>query len=112
VEWAAAAVQINYVASGASTPHGEVTSLDLRCHFDCREMWIRQLHVATPFRSRGLGTDLVLAAESIASALGMRAVHVLPLSPARAFWNKLGYVPQGHAARVLVKPVFRVQPGR
>jgi hypothetical protein len=57
-------------------------------------------------------TDTVLVAESIASALGMRAVHVLPLSPARAFSNKLGYVSRGRTSRVLVKPVFRAQPGR
>jgi GNAT superfamily N-acetyltransferase len=103
VEWGTAAVQINYVASRVSTPPGDVTSLDLQCHLGCREMWIRRLHVANPFRRQGLGTDLVMAAESIAAALGMCAVHTLPLTPARRFWSKLGYVPQRRTARVLVK---------
>jgi GNAT superfamily N-acetyltransferase len=103
VECETVAVQISYVASDLSMPRGEATTLELRCHFDSLDMWIRELHVAAPFRSRGLGTDLVMAAESIASALGMRAVQVLPLSPARRFWSKMGYVPQKRTARVLVK---------
>jgi GNAT superfamily N-acetyltransferase len=107
VQCATAAVQINYVAAGASTSSGEVTSLELWCHFDGLEMWIRQVRVAAPYRLRGLGTELVTAAESIASALGMRAVRVLPLPPARRFWSKLGYVPQGRTARVLVKHLGR-----
>jgi GNAT superfamily N-acetyltransferase len=107
VAWGTAALQINYIASRVSTPPGDVTRLDLRCHLDCREMWIRQLHVAMPFRLRGLGTDLVRVAESIAAALGLRAVHTLPLTPARRFWSKLGYVPQERTARVLVKRVER-----
>jgi GNAT superfamily N-acetyltransferase len=108
VEREIVAVQINYVASGVSIPRGEVTTLNLRCHFDSLDMWIRELHVASPFRLRGLGTNLVTAAESIAATLGMRAVHVLPLSPAREFWCKLGYVPQGRTARVLVKTTNHV----
>jgi GNAT superfamily N-acetyltransferase len=101
------AVEINYVASGVSALQGESTSMDLQCHNDCLEMWIRQLEVATPFRLQGLGTDLVSVAESIAAGLGMRKVHVLPLSHARQFWRKLGYVPEEKTARVLVKRLSR-----
>jgi len=107
LEWRTTALQINYIASLVSTPPGDVTSLDLRCHWECREMWIRELRVATPFRLQGLGSNLVTAAESIAVALGMSVVHTLPLTPARRFWSKLGYVPQRRTARVVIKRMDR-----
>jgi GNAT superfamily N-acetyltransferase len=101
------AVRVSYVAAGVCISRGEVTTLDMRCHFDCREMWIAELHVAAPFRSRGFGADLAVAAESIASMLGIRTVHVFPLAAAKQFWLKLGYVPHGRKARVLVKRLGR-----
>jgi GNAT superfamily N-acetyltransferase len=66
-------------------------------------MWIRHLQVASDYRFRGLGRQLVRAAEHLAEKVGMRTINLMPLSTSRPFWEKMGYVPHAGMTRVLTK---------
>jgi GNAT superfamily N-acetyltransferase len=53
---------------------------------------IETLFIGEPFRHRGVGTQLMLAAEQDARRRGIRNVHLETLSfQARPFYEKLGY---------------------
>lgn len=85
--------------------------MELSLRLDIREMWIASLHVAVPFRSMGLGRQLVQAAEAIARAVGIAVVNVLPLYTSDPFWLKLGYRPHPCTVRVLCKQVGPASAG-
>ena len=77
-------------------------------------MWIGSLRVATQFREKSLGTQLVEAAEAIAYAARIEVIHVFPLLAARPFWIKNGYRNRDGTTRVVSKwgsPIAkRVEP--
>ena len=77
--------------------------MECRIHFDTNHLWIGSLQVSTSFRSRGLGRQLVDAAEEIACEMGVRTVSVLPLLSAQGFWSRMGYRAHPGMARVLSK---------
>jgi GNAT superfamily N-acetyltransferase len=53
---------------------------------------IETLFIAEPFRHRGIGTQLMLAAEKDARSRGIRNIHLETLSfQARPFYEKMGY---------------------
>lgn len=105
VERARRSVLITYSPVRASAPPDDLTSMKLRLRRDTHEMWIGSLHVAVPFRSRGLGRELVEAAEEIARATGALIVNALPLYASRPFWLKMGYRRLVCTSRVLSKHV-------
>lgn len=102
VEVAFPQAHILYVCSAASG-NGENTFIDSRFYFDSSQMWIGSMQVASSYRLRGFGRQLVRAAEATAGALGLEEVSVLPLPSSIAFWQKIGYVPDPRSARVLRK---------
>lgn len=54
---------------------------------------IDTLFIAEPYRHRGIGRQLMLAAEADARARGIRNIHLETMSfQARPFYEKLGYV--------------------
>jgi len=99
------AVKIAYCSSRASAGPSDQTKMEIGCSFDTGEMWIGSLRVAVPFRSTGLGRELVNAAEEIARSTGMTIVSVLPFDLARPFWLKMGYQPHRCTSRALSKRV-------
>jgi len=96
-------VCLSYVSGQTSNGSGDVTGVQLTFHPDKNVMWIRNLHVASVSRFRGLGRQLVRAAERLADKVGICRINLMPLSPARPFWEKLGYAPHPEMARVLTK---------
>jgi GNAT superfamily N-acetyltransferase len=66
-------------------------------------IWIRDLRVAKAFRCRGLGRQLVRAAESLGRELGVSEMLLLPLSHAVDFWHRMGYRAAPDMSRVLAK---------
>jgi len=96
-------VQLSYVSGKASNSHEDFTGVQLTFHPDKNVMWIRDLRVASMSRSRGLGRQLVHAAEHLAREVGVRRINLMPLTPARTFWEKLGYAPHPRVTRVLTK---------
>ncbi len=98
-------VEIAYCSSRASAGPSDETKMELSFSFDTGEMWIGSLRVAVPFRSTGLGRELVSAAEKIARSIGITTVSVLPFDSARPFWLKVGYQPHRCTSRALSKRV-------
>ena len=98
-------VRIAYSPLQASGGPGERTTMRLSLRRDTDDLWISSLHVAVPFRSMGLGRQLVQAAEAIARAAGVTLVSVFPLYSSHAFWLKMGYRPMGCTSRVLSRQV-------
>ena len=98
-------IRISYVSLRTSPDPSNVTCVTLHFRFDANEMWIGSLSVAIPFRSNGLGRQLVEAAETIARAIEIPSVMVYPFTSARSFWEKMGYCPHCWRARVLSKIV-------
>ena len=96
-------VCLSYVSGQASNGSGDVTGVQLTFHPDKNVMWIRNLRVASVPRFRGLGRQLVRAAERLAHKVGICSINLMPLSPARPFWEKLGYAPHPSMTRVLTK---------
>lgn len=94
-------VQVTYCCRRASEDPHDLTCLRLRFYLDTGILWIGYLHVAAPFRLRGLGRQFVQASEITARKLGMRSVHVFPFLTSRSFWWKMGYRPHPCTARVL-----------
>ena len=95
-------VRMFYVCSKRSSSD-QSTFIDCRFHFDSRQMWIGSLQVATCHRLRGVGRQLVRAAEVTANALGVQKVVILPRPSSVDFWLKLDYAPDPRSARVLWK---------
>ena len=95
-------IRVTYTCHRLS-PESEKTRIDMRCHFQTLEMWIGTLRVATEFRSRGVGTQLVEAAEAVGRRLGMKTVSILPFQSARPFGRKLGYRPHHSTAHAMSK---------
>ena len=105
-------VSIVYTSAGASASSWDLTRIALRLHVEVGEMWIGSLRVAVSFRSKGLGTRLVVAAERIARAARIEVIHVLPLLTARSFWRRNGYRHQVCTARVVSKYMSPRADGR
>jgi len=99
-------VRIIYAPVRASVPYSDLTAIQLCLRLDTEEMWIGSLQVAVPFRSMGLGRQLVQAAEEIARATGVAIINVLPLYSSHPFWTKMGYRPHPCTSRVLCKYVL------
>jgi N-acetylglutamate synthase-like GNAT family acetyltransferase len=95
-------VRVFYVSTKASNSDHS-TFVDCRFHFDSRQMWIGSLQVAACHRLRGVGRQLVRAAEATANALGMEEVRILPRPSSIDFWLKLEYASDSRSARVLWK---------
>lgn len=98
-------VEIVYSSRQTSAAPSDPTVIKLRLRLEVREMWIGDLHISMPFRTSGLGRQLVAAAEEVARATGMGTVNVFPLRAAWDFWLKMGYRPHHCMARVLSKSV-------
>lgn len=107
LEIAEQSVRIAYSASQVSESPTDLTGIRLSLWFDVQELWIGDLFVSVPFRSKGLGRQLVQAAEMIAHETGIEVVHVFPIHSSQSFWLKLGYVPHRYTARVLSKSCKR-----
>jgi N-acetylglutamate synthase-like GNAT family acetyltransferase len=95
-------VRVFYVCTKTSGSH-QLSFVDCRFHFDSRQMWIGSLQVAACYRLRGVGRQLVRAAEATANALGMEEVRILPRPSSIDFWLKLEYASDSRSARVLWK---------
>jgi GNAT superfamily N-acetyltransferase len=96
-------VSITYSSASASAATWDRTGIALRLHLDVGEMWIGSLRVAVRFREKGMGTQLVAAAEAIACAARIEVIHVFPLLGAKPFWIKNGYRDRDGTTRVLSK---------
>lgn len=109
------ATRIAYVSTRDSQSSRDVTCLECRVESYEGQMWIDRIHVASPLRHHGLGTQLVSVAEDIASSLGLRTVNAFPLERAKSFWEKIGYSPHPRKARVVTKDLASTPsetPGR
>ena len=104
-------VRVFYVCTKTSSLDHR-TFVDCRFHFDSRQMWIGSIQVAARHRLRGVGRQLVRAAEATANALGMEAVRILPRPSSVDFWLKLDYAPDPRSARVLWKNPADVDENR
>ena len=98
-------IRVVYSPARASGGPSDPTMIRLCLRRDTAEMWIGSLHVAVPFRSKGLGRQLVQAAEEFARAAGVAIVNVLPLYSSHPFWAKMGYRSHPCTSRVLSKHV-------
>ena len=98
-------VRIVYYSKILSISPSDLTCIELNFCLDTEDMWIGLLHVAKPFRSVGLGSQLVRAAEEVAHLMGLRNINVFPLHHTESFWLKMGYRPHYRTARVLSKYV-------
>jgi len=105
VDQVSGAVEIAYSSSRASAGDSDQTGMEIRSFPGSGEMWIGSLRVAVPFRSTGLGRELVKAAEEIARSTGMTIISVMPFDSARGFWLKMGYQPHRSTSRALSKQV-------
>ncbi len=77
----------------------------LYVHRGDRDIRIMDIAVAPEFRSRGIGTALVerLMAEAESSGRSL-SIHVEMNNPARALYERLGFVPEGtHGVYVLMR---------
>ena len=81
----------------------DVTCVECRIYTDTKQMWIGALRVTRALRSRGPGRQLVVAAEEIASLLGVQTVSAFASVSAQGFWEKMGYAPHSKTARVVTK---------
>jgi len=105
VEHVRGQIRIVYVAASTSRDLRDVTAVELLFGFDPNEMWIASLTISSPFRSIGLGRQLVRTAERIARAMKIQVICVFPLTWARPFWKKIGYRPRRGTTRVLWKDI-------
>ena len=99
VEFAYPEVRVFYVHTRTSNSD-QRTFVDCRFHLVCGVMWIGSIQVAARHRLKGVGRQLVRAAEATANALGIEEVKVLPMLSSVDFWLKLGYAQDPHVARV------------
>lgn len=83
-------VCLSYVSGSASNGREDFPGVQLTFHPDKNVMWIRNLRVASRSRSIGLGKQMAHAAEHLARKIGVHAINLFPLTPARTFWQKLG----------------------
>ncbi len=95
-------VRVFYVCTKTSNSDDR-TFVDCRFHFQSRQMWIRSIQVAARQRYRGVGLQLVRAAEATANAMGIEEIRLLPILSAVDFWLKVGYAPDPNVSRVLWK---------
>jgi GNAT superfamily N-acetyltransferase len=95
--------RFTYEACGSEAESPDGTLLRVVCHLQAREMWIRDLRVATACRGRGWGRRLVCAAEALAAIWEVRFIMVLPLVSAMRFWRHMGFIPSLRRSRVLYK---------
>jgi GNAT superfamily N-acetyltransferase len=100
-------VRLSYVSKKTPSRCHDFTGVQLVFDPDKAVMWIRYLQVASESRSCGLGRQLVHAAEHLARKVGVHTINLMPLSPARPFWRKMGYVPHPRLTRVLTKRLRR-----
>ena len=98
-------IRIVYSSERTSVLPSDPTGMELNFFLDTEEMWISSLHVSVPFRSTGLGRQLVHAAEVFARTIGIKIINVLPIYSSQSFWLKMGYKPHRCTARVLHKSV-------
>jgi len=99
-------VVIKFTASDFAVDERDATFVKLSWCESQRELWISHLRVASPFRRRGLGTQLVALSERLAWHLHARSIHVFPLHPAREFWLAAGYRSHTTISRVLTKTAY------
>lgn len=92
-----------YTSVQASHGARDVTRLRCLLDFESGQMWVDDLRVASRLRSKGIGRQLVAAAETIAGDLGLRTLNAFPLIAARRFWTKMGYTSHPKTARVVKK---------
>lgn len=61
------------------------------------DMWINELSVATPWRRRGIATQMIGALRDLGAALGCREVWVVadPTDMAEGFYTSLGWSREG-----------------
>lgn len=100
-------VRVAYISTRASREAGDVTRLGCRADSESSQMWVDDLRVADSLRSKGIGRQLVAAAERIALALGRQTVSVFPLVSAGDFWKKMGYTSHPKIARVATKDLAK-----
>ena len=100
-------VRIAYTSGLVPPGDGDITHLECCIDFQDRQMWVGDLRVASSLRSKGIGRQLVKAAERIALVLGLRTVKVFPLASAERFWNKMGYRSYPKTARVVTKDLAK-----
>jgi len=96
-------IRVAYTPGSASPDPRDPTVLRFSFCCETNEMWIGSLSVAAPFRSSGLGCELVQVAEETARRMGIRTVNVFPYVSVASFWEKMGYQPHPCTARVLTK---------
>ena len=98
-------IRIVYSSKRASVLPSDLTGMELHLSLDAREIWISSLHVAVPFRSTGIGRQLVHAAEEVTRVIEFETINVLPVNASQSFWLKMGFRSHRCTARVLFKPV-------
>ena len=98
-------IRIVYSSKRASVLPSDLTGMELHLSLDAKEIWISSLHVAVPFRSTGIGRQLVHAAEEVARVIEFETINVLPVNASQSFWLKMGYRPHRCTAKVLSKSV-------
>lgn len=98
-------IRIVYSSKRASVLPSDPTGMELRISLDAKEIWISSLHVAVPFRSTGIGRQLVHAAEEVARVIEFETINVLPVNANQSFWLKMGFRSHRCTARVLFKSV-------
>ena len=69
-------VCLSYVSGQASSASDDFTGVQLTFHPEKNVMWIRNLHVASVSRFRGLGRQLVRAAERLAHKVGICSIEL------------------------------------
>lgn len=107
VDWILDRIHLEYIAESATSSSCDKTYIQLRYYPAQQLVWIHYLHVASEFRSQGLGRRLRQAAEEVARELGAESVFVFPLTRARSFWERAGYEPNPRTARVLTKQLHQ-----
>jgi GNAT superfamily N-acetyltransferase len=99
-------VRVRYrLTSACASPRRE-TFVQLRIHFGRSEIWIGKMHVAHPYRFKGIGRQIAAAVERVARDLGLATVSLYPLYGSDPFWRRIGYESLGPTARVLSKHVL------
>ncbi len=99
-------VRLFYICRGRANSE-ERTFIDCRFHFDSRQLWIGSIQVASCYRSNGVGAQLVRATEAAARLLEMREIRLQPRPSAIGFWERLQYVADPRAVRVMWKDAGR-----
>jgi ribosomal protein S18 acetylase RimI-like enzyme len=88
------------------------TPQDSDIMFPTTSLFIGEIVVAEAFRRRGIGRLLFRAVEAEGRRLGVEAIGLsvnTPNTEARAFYDSLGYAPQGEYRRKPLRKVVRMQ---